>query len=59
MITRQNGRGDNNQRASTRGSTKGNGQRGAEQLSIHIFLTAEAYGRVRKFAEYAAIEGLI
>lgn len=32
---------------------------GQGKASIHIWLTADAYERVKKYAKYAAIEGLI
>ena len=29
------------------------------KVSLHIYMPTEAYGRIKKWAEYAALEGLI
>lgn len=30
-----------------------------EKLSLHIYLTREGYEKIKKWAEYAAVEGII
>jgi hypothetical protein len=32
---------------------------GEEKLSLHIYLTREGYEKIKKYAEYAAVEGMI
>jgi len=40
-------------------ATTGEETPSGEKVSLHIYLTTDGYERIKKWAEYAALEGLI